>query len=292
LVRKYFSLFKPPNRKLPDAIGIGAGKCGTTSLHYCLGTHPEVGVQRVKVMRFFIDSGTWHKGVDWYLRQFPSGAKVLFESHGGGYTSYPKEKGVPQRIFNLIPHARFIYLVRDPIKRMISRYIHNYSNSVENRPIEEALSDMEDINYVPQSLYFMQLQQYLRYFEPSRFLIIDQQDLLHSREQTLRKIFRFLGVREDFYSPEFEIIRHSSKSKRRNNRFGMMIQHTIGDVIFDRLNGAQRHYFKKLVYTPFSTVIQRPELSASLRKKLQDIFIKDVQNLEEFVGRKFNGWLE
>ena len=77
--------------RLPDVIGIGAEKCGTTSLHYYLRAHPEIGVQKVKETRFFALSGTLHRGVDWYVRQFPRGAKVLVESQSTVPSRVPPE---------------------------------------------------------------------------------------------------------------------------------------------------------------------------------------------------------
>ena len=288
---KVSSLKNNEGYRVPDVIGIGAEKCGTTSLHYYLRAHPEIGVQRVKEMQFFIDSGTWHKGVDWYIRQFPLNAKTLMESHGGGYSAYPKQMGVPERIHDLVPDARLIYVVRDPIERIISRYVHNYSNSDEHRTINEALSDLDDIEYVPQSLYFMQIEQYLEYFDPSRFLIVASEDLRGKRRETLQEVFRFLNVSEHFWSTDFDIIRHSSSKKRRNTEFGMAIQRVAGDCIFKKLHGPQRHWFKKVVYTPFSRQIETPKLDPEVRSMLRNVFKDDVIKLEEFAGRRFEGWL-
>lgn len=280
------------NDRLPDVIGLGAEKCGSTSLHYYLRAHPEVGVQRVKEMRFFLDDGSFHKGVDWYKRQFPAGAKTLMESHGGGYTDYPRTKAIPERIHGLIPGARFIYLVRNPIDRMISRWVHNYSNSDEHRPVEEALLDLDDPEYAPQSMYYMQLQQYLAYFDVSRFLVVNHLDLLNKRVETLQRIFRFMGVDPGFYSSEFNLIRHSSQAKRRHTRLGMWLHENAGRCVFERLHGPQRHWFKKLFYTAVSRPVERSELSRPVKERLREVFAPDVAALERLVGANFEGWLQ
>lgn len=280
------------NYRLPEVVGLGAEKCGTTSLHRYLRDHPEIGTQRIKETRFFVKSGNWHQGCDWYVRQFSKHAKILVESHGGGYTSYPKEKGVPQRIHSVIPNARFIYIVRDPIDRMVSRYIHNYSDGVENRSIDDALLDQDDIAYIPQSLYFIQLEQYLPFFDKSRFLIISQENFLTKRRETLRRIFHFLNVNADFWSNKFNIIRHPSIQKRRNNRMGMAMQRAFGDRIVAKLHGTPRYFFKKILYFSVSTKIKRPTISLSVKRQLQDIFKKDIKKLEEFAECRFEGWLE
>ena len=222
---------------------------------------------------------------------FPKNAKVRIES-SPSYTNYPTERDVPQRIHAIIPEARFLYVVRDPIDRAISNYIHEFSNSVEHRPIEVALSDLDNNPYIQRSLYFMQLEQFFKFFDESRFFIVYHKDLLLKRIETLRSVFQFLDVRSDVSSAEFDIIRHPSTQKRRNTAIGMAIQRLFGDKIFLKLHGYQRHLFKKILYTPVSREIVRPTLSPDLRRRLCQVFYSDVKRLEESSGRSFSHWLQ
>jgi hypothetical protein len=278
--------------RLPDAICIGASKCGTTSLHYYLKVHPSVGVQPRKETRFFTDLGTWSNGVEWYKQQFPRGKECLVESFGGYYTAYPKEPEVPARIHGLIPHAKLIYMVRDPIERLISRYIHNYSELKEHRSAEEALSDFDDVEYVPQSLYFRQLERYFPYFAADHFLIIDHHEFMHDRQATMRRVYEFLNVDSHYASNEFDVIRHPSSQKRRLTPFGQTLHNLIGRHILSHLYGQYDHLFRKVFYTPVSNPIPRPKLSDSLRSRLREVFRPDVNRLQDFTGRNFVGWLE
>ena len=280
----------PPATRLPDAIGIGAEKCGTTSLHYYLSAHPEIGVQSHKETQFFADN--WQRGSAWYLRQFPAGARVLFESHGGNYSKYPRVSGVPERIHSLIPGARFVYLVRDPIERMISRWVHHFANGDEDASFEDAVAELDGNRYVVPSLYHFQIERYLRLFDADRVHVLSSEELLADRRATLRRLFRFLGVDESFESPEFAVLRHRSAVKRRNNRFGQLLQRAVGDRIARRLQGRPRHIFIRLAYTAFSRPIRRPVPSPELRRRLRTYFAADVKRLEELVGRRFPGWLE
>ncbi len=241
-------------------------------------------------MRFFADSGTWHKGLHWYSQQFPPNKTTLIESHGGSYTAYPSEPNIPERIFSVLPHARFIYIVRNPIDRMISRYIHLYSNGIENRPIDTALLDWNDPEYIPQSQYYMQLQRYFKYYETNRFLLVLHDDFLNKRRESLRVIFDFLQVNPDYWSAEFDIIRHPSRAKRRNNALGLFIQNKIANQIFNKLKDSQRYWFKKIFYTPISTKIIRPQITDETRVKLHSLFQNDIACLETFMGRNLGHW--
>jgi len=276
---------------LPNFITIGGQKCGTTSLHYYMRAHPEISVSRIKETRFFCDPGNWHKGLGWYVQLFPKNARVRIES-SPSYTNYPTERDVPQRIRDIIPEVRFLYVVRDPIDRAISHYIHEFANSVEHRPIEVALSDLDNNPYIQRSLYFMQLEQFFKFFDESRFFIVYHKDLLLKRIETLRSVFKFLDVRSDVWSTEFNIIRHPSVQKRRNTAIGMAIQRLFGDKIFSKLHGYQRHWFKKIFYTPVSQPIIRPTLSRDLRRRLCQVFSSDVKHLEEYSSRSFSHWLQ
>jgi len=91
--------------------------------------HAEIGVSRIKETRFFCDPGNWHKGLGWYVRLFPKNAKARIES-SPSYTNYPTERDVPQRIHAIIPEARFLYVMRDPVDRAISHYISMSFNSI------------------------------------------------------------------------------------------------------------------------------------------------------------------
>jgi hypothetical protein len=138
----------------------------------------------------------------------------------------------------------------------------------------------------------MQLEQFFTFFDESHFLIVYHKDLLLKRIETLRTVFRFLGVRSDFRSSEFDIIRHPSAQKRRNTPPGMAIQRLFGDKIFVNLHGYQRHWFKKIFYTLFSQQIVRPTLSPDLRHRLCEVFAEDVQRLGALSGRSFDHWLQ
>jgi hypothetical protein len=161
---------------LPNLIIIGAQKCATTSLHYYLSIHPQICMSREKELNFFIFERNWHKEIKWYKSNFVKKAKISGES-SPGYTSYPFFDGVPERMYSVVPKAKLIYIVRDPIDRIISHYIHQYSAGLENRKLSDALKGFDNNRYVCRSKYYTQLEQYLKYFERSRILIITQEDL-------------------------------------------------------------------------------------------------------------------
>ena len=127
---------------LPNLIVIGAERCGTTSLHRYLGAHPEIFMAKSKELDFFVTELSWRKGRGWYEKQFRNGSRVRGES-SPSYTAYPVHEGVAERMAALVPDAKLVYLVRDPIERTLSGYHHQRALALENRPLADALSDVE-----------------------------------------------------------------------------------------------------------------------------------------------------
>src|SRR4029079_2322923 len=104
---------------LPTFIVIGAMKAGTTSLARYLGEHPDVFVCSPKEPQFFIESGTWDRGVAWYRELFAGGRDSIARGEAStDYSKLPRHGGVVDRIAEVAPEARIVYLVRDPIERI------------------------------------------------------------------------------------------------------------------------------------------------------------------------------
>ena len=274
---------------LPNFIIIGAQKCGTTSLHYYLNLHPQISMSREKELNFFISQRNWPKGVDWYKSNFTRQTKICGEA-SPNYTCHPAFSGVPERIYHVVPKVKLIYILRDPIDRIISHYIHRVADRLELRTITEALADFNNNPYIRRSKYYMQLEQYLTYFPTSNILILTLEDLRRDCIQTLQQVFRFLNVDETFHSPKFTRIQHSSNTKRQKNRFGLILK-TISNSNFAKIFSTDiRQKIGAVAYVPFSQEIEHPTLDESLRLELIDYLSQDINQLKAFVGRNFTEW--
>ena len=213
---------------LPNLVVIGAMKCGTTSLHHYLDLHPGIAMSRPKELNFFIGPdgehpdgahpdgarpvdwwrGTWHRGPAWYAAHFDAGAPVRGEV-SPGYTS-PSHPYVAERMSALIPGARLVYAVRDPIRRAVSQYRHHRRDGTERRELEEALLDPGS-QYVARGRYFDRLTPYLATgaFD-GRIEIVAQEQLHGAGRATMRRLFAHVGVDEGFWSPDMDERRNAS----------------------------------------------------------------------------------
>ena len=204
---------------LPTFLVIGAAKCGTTSLHRYLDLHPEIGMSRLKEPHFFLGRKAWMRGVDWYRTLFDTGVPQRGES-SVGYSAYPHTAGVPERIASVVPDAKLIYLIRDPIPRLVSDYMHRRSDGIETRSLDDAVLEMVDTRFGDRGRYYFQIRQYLPHFDRDRLLVLTSDRLRRERGPTLSTVFRFLGVDPEFWSPDFERTLHESRFFRRKNAIG------------------------------------------------------------------------
>jgi hypothetical protein len=258
--------------KLPNLIIIGAGKCGTTSLHYYLGLHPEISMSWEKELHFFVEERNWHRGIQWYQSNF----RGHFNIHGEAspsYTNYPQYQDVAQRMHNTVPRAKLIYMVRDPVERIASMYINRVAEGKECRDITDVLSVLDDNIYIDTTRYFMQIEQYLRFFPDSSILVVSLEDLSQRRILTLQQIFGFLEVQDTFQSSAFFRVKHPSFRKRRKNQIGMLIKRLYESSVARTFPLDVRTNIGQFFAIPFSTRIERPVLGLSLRKKSLNTFV-------------------
>jgi hypothetical protein len=180
---------------LPTFVVIGAMKAGTVSLRHYLDEHPDVFLGRGGMFgepNFFVTEYNWPRGRGWYESLFDGAGKAAAIGEcSPSYTMADVFRGVPGRMAQVVPKARLVYVVRDPIARMQSMYLHQVSAGRERRRVEEALLDDR---YLGPSLYGFQLAAFLDHFERSQVLVIASEVLRDRPREALSAVFDHLAV--------------------------------------------------------------------------------------------------
>ena len=188
--------------RLPDFVGIGAQKAGTTSLHYLLAQDQRIGVPQCKEVHFF-DSDNW-KDTRKYSHYFEnlSNSKVIGEITP--YSMFHPEAA--RRIHKTIPEAKIIAVLRDPIKRAISQYFHARRRGYEQLSIDDAIDKENERlasgskyshqkhSYISRSRYADQLLRYEKLFPSSNILLLKSEDMFIDAERTWMELQKFLGL--------------------------------------------------------------------------------------------------
>jgi sulfotransferase family protein len=276
---------------LPNLAVIGAQKCGTTALNYYLDLHPEIAMSRE--VGFFVERQNWSRGVEWYRRLFDATAPVRGD-HSPNYTMYPHDLGVAERMQAVIPDAKLIYMVRDPLKRIEAHWVHNYAQRRDRGDFVRTIMH-PNATYLVRSQYFMQLGRFLQHYDRSQILVLEQQDLLERRRVTLRRVFEFLGVTPDFEHPGFDSLRHQTRRKRRASKIGRSVQalrHTRVGSHLPRPFWSALFALDRLGTGDFTLrrPIERPNLKEILEPEILDALRDDAKRLQEFTGRRFESW--
>ena len=291
---------------LPNVIVIGAQKCGTSALHYYLGLHPDVAMSDPKELNFFLDAAApdrrealvgkaerhlaapgernWSMGIDWYAERFDAEAPVRGES-SPKYTA-PWFPDVAERMAAVVPRARLVFCVRDPIERAISHYLHFRSDGRERRDADDALAHL-DGPYVVRSRYHASLEPFLRHFPREQVLVLPAEHLLRQRREVIQEVYRFVGVDDSFWSPKLD------RERNRGERVGGLQWATrrLGSTrpgrLAYRLPDEVKWTLERLA--PGRSAA-RPVLTSALRERLRAHFRDDVARLRELTGKDFAGW--
>jgi hypothetical protein len=199
---------------------------------------------------------------------------------------------VPERIAELIPEARHIYLVRDPIERIRAHYVHDVSSVGEERPLPEALADLEDpMNpFVVGSSYATQLERYRDHFPSERILVVDSTDLHQRRGQTMSEIFAFLGVDPDFTSPGFDEELNVGSTKRAYAEGYARARDSALGRAWRRVPGKVRRPVSDAARRAVAPSIERPKIDGRLREELILRLTPEIERLRELTGRRFESW--
>ena len=195
---------------LPNFICLGAAKSGTTTLHDILRQHPEIYVPAFKEPHFFDIPENYKNGIDWYQKNYFKNAnkKVIAE-----FTpSYFFDKEAPERIFNnLGSEVKFVVLLRHPVDRAYSHYLHSKRDEHEEFDFVESLNQEEDRlsryienkdylsylrnSYISQGLYGDMVERYLKYFKLENFMFIHfEKEFLLKRDKTIQRVLGFLDI--------------------------------------------------------------------------------------------------
>ncbi len=277
-------------------------KSGTTYLHELISSHPDIFMSEIKEPCFFLDGEElkklapqmWNMGI-WsntqkYLHLFKDvqKEKIIGESTTL-YAKYPTISGVPKRIFEFNPEARFIYVMRDPVERTISHYWHNVRVTAKMDDILRTLQT--EPHYQNVSYYAMQLKEYLKYFNLHCFYICTFEKLIKNSEVVVKDIFKWLNIDANIEIPGLNEPKNVAPGSIKISKTNMLSYQTRMSPLARRL----MKYVPYKVQQIFSGFFNR-----SVKKDLSNIDVlldylrptqrRQTEELEALLDMKFPEW--
>jgi len=282
---------------IPNLFIIGAMKSGTTSLHNYLNSHPDVFMCEPKEPSYFVEEKNYSKGENWYLDLFQgAGVAPIVGESSTDYTKLPVYKGVPEKIKQFNPDAKFIYIMRDPVERIISHYWYSISTTakgfidgmkLETRDMLSAVKS--DPEYIPYSDYAYQLDPYIYYFGLENIYTLTFEDLVANRMGEMNAIYKWLGI--DCHD-EMSISKDVwNKTPSKINRFkgSGWLQKISSSRLWDRMSPHVPYAFKRMIKTVVTENVEK-NTPAELLHYLQPILIPKTEKLEELLQKDFSCW--
>ena len=275
----------PSGLRLPDFIGIGPTRTGSTWLHHALGGVTEL--PGVKETRFFGER--YYKGIDWYTRHFQNS---LDRAPIGEIcpTYFPSIEAI-ERIHSYIPDCKIICTFRDPVHRAYSHYKLMRRLAATRDTFEDALA-ADDGNW-ESNRYEFYLRKWRARFGAERVLVTLFDDLICDPQAYLDRICRFVGAKrvalaERKFPPR---ARNEIKRQPTNRSLALVAQmlrswledHEAKLVLkFLRDSRGFRYFFEH--GEPF------PPLDSEVEARLRGRFRPEVEALEELIGRDLSSW--
>ncbi len=177
----------------PNFLIVGAMKCATTTLHDQLALQSGVCMSDPKEPNFFSDDDAWGRGFAWYETIFAhAGEGDLCGESSTHYTKLPTYPHVVDRVAEYLPDVRVIYVMRDPIDRLVSQYIHEWSRRVISCSLDDALAKHPEL--VDYSRYAMQLEPWLDRLGAGRVLPVFLERLMADPDREFARVCRYLEL--------------------------------------------------------------------------------------------------
>jgi hypothetical protein len=184
--------------RLPDFLIIGGAKSGTTTLYQYLCRHPQIYMSTPKEPDFFAVDAQYAQGIDWYSSLFQEAKPE--QVCGEASTTYSRWEQYPQaaeRIAQALPQVKLIYIMRHPVDRAYSFYVHKHKEGWRHQKksfetFEQAIKHQSE--FLDSSYYLQQIKKFLQFFPRESFLFLLMEDLIHQPGKTVETTLNFINV--------------------------------------------------------------------------------------------------
>lgn len=302
---------------LPDFLIIGAPKAGSTAVHAALTGHPQLFLSTPKEPKFFLSDGTpppreehrgpgdAHSRQEWvwqreaYERLFDAAPPGVLKGESTPF--YLWDRDAHLRIAQTLPDVRLVAVLRDPVDRAYSNWVHLRSDGLEPEADFLRACELEQQRvadgwapfwrYLELGRYGEQLGHLFQHVDRDRVHVIRYRELVDSPARTLDGIAAFLGVATGVVTTVPPSNTHGWADDTPANS---ALRHVIraGAQVAQHLPPqAWRRVERPLVRTLQRGAEPRPRLSPAVRRRLVPAFVDDVHRLQDLLDRPFDDWL-
>jgi hypothetical protein len=304
------------SERLPTFFIAGAPKAGTTALHAALATHPGLYLSPVKEPKYYLTGGRppdrsrqrgpgdAHSAREWIWQ--PERYLALFDAappgipRGESTPFYLYDRNAHARIAADVPDARFVLVVRDPVDRAVSNWVHLRADGLEPEADFAAAVRAEERrvaegwapfwHYRGLGRYGEQLRELYRHLPREQVLLLRYRELVDTPRETLDRVSAFLGVAPGLahavppenvkpYVADGVAYRALSRTVRRGAALGARLPPQVW-----------RQASRPLIAALHAGRGTRPPLPVEVRREVLAPLLPDIELLEELTGESFADW--
>ncbi len=271
--------------RLPDFLGLGALKAGTTTLHAWLGRHPGVALPLHRKEVMFFDRH-WDRGLPWYAEHFAHAGDRLT---GEITPNYLYDPACPARIAATVPRVRLFVMVRDPVDRLVSQHSFFQKEHAYTGDLTQFVA--EHPNAVARGRYFEQIQRYLDHFPAEQLRVLRFEHLRTDPERVAHDLLAHLGLPPADLGNLREAHNVSEQPRHRavytlgRRAVGWMYNHDLAWVV----DALKRTGLRRAFFRGDAQARARPARSAAetaLLASLRDDYAADEAALTAWVDRQ------
>lgn len=293
---------------LPNLLIIGAAKSGTTALHEYLAQHPDIFMSTPKEPRFFYvwenpqqmeiheregrSEHNYYHTIERYSKLFEKGKECAIR--GESSTAYLANPDCAARIKKLVPHAKLIAVLRNPVERAFSNYLMYKKWQIEKKEFAAVINEeiqtgrtsyQQPMRYLFLGKYVESLKTYYGLFPAEHIRVYLYDDFETEPVNMLKDIFQFLGV-DDSFVPDM---------KRRHNV--SLINRYANAPRTNKVLSTVEKGFAKLKMPLLEKSVKsirfyKPKFDIDDRKKLTNYYSEEISALEKILNKDLSNWRE
>lgn len=273
---------------------VGAMKSGTTTIARMLEQHPNVVLCDRKEPDFFSKSKDWKAELDSYHALFQQKENVIYGEGSTSYTFYPhRNLEIWEDIYEYNPDVKIIYILRSPLSRTVSHYVHAYERGYFKDSIDDAVLNRPEI--IDYSRYASQIEPFIERFGQDQVLILDFDDLKKAPTPLFSQVSEFLGI-------DFSLLPDPSTFKANEyTAGGGRVDHRLDGLISSPPKGLKKVWrllpegFRKQLFYVVSgqrknALTVKPKMSVSVQKVVLQMLDKEITKCERLLAKDLSHW--
>ena len=287
------------NKNWPNFFIIGVRKGATTSLHEYLKQIDGIFMPEKDEPSFFFEEKYRPSGFkmaktiseEEYLNYYKDVTPEKFL--GDGSASYYSDPKNPELIKKIIPNAKIIFIIRNPIERTFSDFLHTFMHIAVKRTFHEVLEEIKDSKeeyplFIKDSFYFETIKRYQKTFGEENVKVLIFEEFVKNEKNTVNEVLEFLGIKADLEKINFEKHNITHVPKGEISKF-ILGSPRIRNIAGKFIPESKKHKVTNSLLLKWGA--EKPKMREDDRMTLYNIFKEDVKKVETLLGKKLT-WFD